>query len=575
MQHSYGAIGAPSVDHHRWQPLSRRSISTGRGRFNRTARVLLHEMRWRPAPRQYVLRTVATLASLLLHLVVFAAMLLVQPLAYELTPSASTDAIEVRLIEPEAPPPPPPPPPQVQSLAHVRAEAKAARAAAQPVPQRAPQLQPIPLPAQAASRISLELKPTAAVPPPGAPQPLQRPQARPPVPVMPAIAAPPPPKVVLEPSKMAVPPPPLQVEQVQPGTVVSTRLQPVPEPNPQTLTGAPRLSVTVPDALPASAQPVQRPQPVSPSPAMAEIPLPAEAVPNVTLEATPAPQVKTQALPSAPAMRAADAALAPVPVAPQAAPVPQVDVQSIQSRVVDVPVQAPALPAVQTATQAPAASAPANTSAAASWVRPSDQFAPAPEHSANGKANPLNRYSRNGKPSASPLARGTHGAGAPGGAGTQPGYVQLYPHGNSNVMGRNTSRIEYHPTLFEQYWVPANESALDSLLRRFVEKFTYQHVFDLGDGVRVKCVVGPLAIFAGCGGADPPRQKSAKSDDVRLNMAPANPLVPGLGEPAPTAAASSPPPGNEVQCEVARVAGGPPPPGCPGAPIQPSKSDQW
>lgn len=597
MQHSYGAIGTPSVGHHRWRPLSRRSIDTGRGPFNRTARVLLHEMLWRRPPPQHGLRTAAAFASLLLHVLVFGAMLLAPPPGPPPVVATSGEAIEVRFIEPEPPPPPPPPPPKLQKLPP-RAKPAPKQVAAQAVPKpssaRAPELQPVPLPTQAAPRISLDIQPTVAVPPPGAPQPVQRPQAAPPEPVLQAVAAPPPPKIVVEPSAMAVPPPPVQVEQLQPATVPSVRLQPVPVTQPQAVTGAPQLAVTLPDALPASLQPVERPQAIAPSPELAAVRLPAPALPQVTLE-TAAPSARPappDVQPVAPALRAPDAELAEVPVAPQFSSVPEVDVPSTLPEVADVAVPSPApLPEVATTTATPAeqaatpeasatsapqeTQAPAEASAQTSWAKPSDQFAPAPEHSADGKPNPLERYDRNGKPSAPPQSTGTHGEGGESGNGSKSGeYVQLYPRGNSDVMGRRSSRVDYQPTLFEQYWAPQNESVLDTWLRHFVEKFTYKHTFDLGRGVHVNCVIGPMALFFSCGG-DGPSAASAKSNDPRLNMAPANPLVPDLAPPA--TAPNAPPQSSrtDVQCQVARVAGGPPPPGCPGAPVQPSKSDQW
>jgi hypothetical protein len=362
---------------------------------------------------------------------------------------------------------------------------------------------------------------------------------------------------------------------------------------PQAVTGAPQLAVTVPDALPASSQPVERPQAVAPSPELAAVPLPAPALPQVTLEATPSTQPEPPVVPPvAPAVRAPAAELAEVPAAPQPSSVPDVDVPSSLPEVADIAVSSPAPlpevattatePATQAATPEAAATAaaqeapsPADAPAQTSWTKPGDQFSPAPEHSAQGKPNPQERYDRNGRPAAPPQAAGTRGEGGETGNGSKPGeYVQLYPRGNSDVMERRSSRVDYQPTLFEQYWAPQNESVLDTGLRHFVEKFTYKHTFDLGRGVHVNCVIGPMALFFGCGGDGPPAP-SAKSDDPRLNMAPSNPLVPDLDTPA--TAPVTPPQSSrtDVQCQMARVTGGPPPPGCPGAPVQPSKSDQW
>jgi hypothetical protein len=167
-----------------------------------------------------------------------------------------------------------------------------------------------------------------------------------------------------------------------------------------------------------------------------------------------------------------------------------------------------------------------------------------------------------------PLPSGA--GGAPGNeAEHAPGSVQVVPKGNSDVMTRNSDQLGYKPTVFDQYWAPDNESALDSFLRHFIEKLTVRHTFHVAPGVRVHCVLGPLAIFVSCGG-DPPRKAPGNADDPRLNMAPAQPLAPGLAHssPAPAASAPSLELDNTAQCQTARVAGAPPPPGCPGGPTK-------
>jgi hypothetical protein len=143
-------------------------------------------------------------------------------------------------------------------------------------------------------------------------------------------------------------------------------------------------------------------------------------------------------------------------------------------------------------------------------------------------------------------------------------YVQLKPHGNTEIMSHNTPNIGYQSTRFEKDWTPEGESSIDTALRHAVEKTTMRHTFHLPRGVRVECVVMPLfpvALF-GCGSGDPPPKPV---DDVvydKMKLAPTNPLVP---PPAPASAMPSTATiklDNSAQCAAARVAGGPLPPGC-------------
>ena len=91
----------------------------------------------------------------------------------------------------------------------------------------------------------------------------------------------------------------------------------------------------------------------------------------------------------------------------------------------------------------------------------------------------------------------------------------------------------------------------------------------------------PIALF-GCGNPDPPPAPLASKIYNRLNLPPANPLVP----PAPASSSTAPVVvavklDNSVQCADARVSGGPIPPGCEGtSPITPahrpaSSSSSW
>jgi hypothetical protein len=173
----------------------------------------------------------------------------------------------------------------------------------------------------------------------------------------------------------------------------------------------------------------------------------------------------------------------------------------------------------------------------------------------------------------SPGAAGQASAGAGGagqGSGRPGSYVQLKPHGDTQILDHRAPDIGYQPTRFEQDWTPKGESSIDTALRHAVEKTTVRHTFHLPRGVRIECVVVPLLPMAliGCGNADPPARPLADQAYRSMHLGSANPLVP----PAAASAASAPVAAikldNSVACANARVAGGPPPPGCPPATIE-------
>lgn len=566
---SPGSIRVPSVGHHLWKlPVRRRKpLSRGpRGAFNRTARVFLHQIRWRPGPPEYGLRAAAVVGSILLHFVVMVSFILMRPGFYE--PPATTadaNAIDVRLVDKEPPPPPPPPPPKLRHQ-HVRKtqpmQTHAVTTVSPPaVTAPAIEVQPLPPPV-----ISLQQPKPEIATPPGVPQPPQRPQASPPLPDMPTPQAPPPPRIVLEPSKMAVPPPPIEVAQIEVSTVPSTRLQPVPvvAPIQSEQVAAPQLDVVVDAPLPASLQPVTRSVEIPLTPAVAPVPLPNVAPPEVTLDSAPPPPSVPLSVPQPTPLVHAQIAVTspPVQVAVTPASTPAMQAAQASPTPAATPSTAADAQADSNAAEPSTADSAAPTSAADNtpWANANDQFGKLPSTAKNGRLAPR------------------QGQGKGAGKGKQGdlagSYIQLYPRGNSDVMGRSSNQLGYTPTIFDQYWAPDNEDALTSWLRHIVEKLTVKHTFDLGRGIHVHCALGPMAVFLGCGG-DPPPPPSVKSGDPRLNLAPANPLVPNL-EP-PTSAPSSAPQSthDQVACSMARVAGAPPPPGCKDAPVQPSKSDQW
>lgn len=567
MPHFYGAVGAPNVGHHEWQPHSRRPLIADDVRYSQGARLFLYEtrlflteIRWRRRPPEYGLRIVTCVMVVLVHLFLLFLMLAVQPPGY-LPPEGSPEVttLDVRLISQPKPPPPPPPiklPKRhvKKTVRHVPVRVKRAPVAAMP-----------PVPQVAAAQPMIQLTPAKPdiVPPKPQPQPVQQAAASPQVPAPQVELSPTPPKVVVEPSKMAVPPPQLADTQMAPVSVPSPALQAVPTVRtaPVVELGNPKLATVQPGQIQGVAALSAKVEASTP-----EVPAVDTPPTAVRITATPmtqpsisAPQVKLQAV------TAPTAELAPIPQTPDTTPatpsldLPMAQVPEPQAPDVQAPsvhVEMPSVAAETVSQPAPASSTRKATvsprTTAKTWAPANDQFKPVGSH--QGELGATKR------PGSKPA-----------------GTVRLMPRGNSDVMTRNSDRLGYKPTIFDQYWAPDNESILDTFLRHLIEKLTVTHTFHLAPGVRVKCALGPMAIFLACGDADGPRPKSAKSNDPRLNMAPARPLVPGLGTPTPAQSSTAPitPFDTDAKCAVARVAGGPPPPGCPGAPPPPSKSDVW
>jgi len=518
-----------------------------------------------------------------------------------------------------------------------RSAAAPAVAALQPVPVPAPQPPVITVTAEPAT---IKLAPVAAPRPPASlPRPKPSPELKP-VPLageppQVALDTPPVPKPVppkFQPEPMRKPQPegnqPLQ-------TPPSLTLPELPAQAPPAVS-APSIALDAtppkPAVTPSTMALAQPESPASPPTQELEaVPLPAQPAPQVNLQpqlSAPAPSVpreRTQV--QAPTIRLAEPELAPVSAAEQAPSVqverpaaPSLDTRTIQAPRPSLPAiarpqlsvasepsssrgeEAAKAPAANSEAQASSVAAPENAAAESSAKGAQESSAPQttpqgsetatpgqPEGTAN--AAPSANANANGQATPSPAhGRGSEGegklgehaqAGAAEGAekGRFGSYIQLQPHGDTQIMEHRAPNIGYRPTRFEQDWTPEGESSIDTALRRAVEKTTIKHTFHLPRGVRVECKLLPLmpvALF-GCDNPDPPPRPVADKVYERMHLAPANPLLPladATGAPASAATAAVPIKlDDSAECAAARVAGGPLPPGCAteaAAPVRPA-----
>jgi hypothetical protein len=352
-----------------------------------------------------------------------------------------------------------------------------------------------------------------------------------------------------------------------------------------------------------------------PAPELQAVPLPATEAPTVNLQTSlqaPTPVVaRERPQVQSPTIRVAPAQLATVPLPPaEAAPAtprvqaPAMTLQpptlpsaplAIQPPVAKVEVAMSAPPAARPEAQAPAPPAPA----------PAATPQAAPAESAQAAASSPSSADRDVSraPDATPQGSDTANPGRPEGveqstppaAGTRPGdlasttagqghvtgaqghgmqgspqgtYIQLLPHGDTQIMEHRTQGIHYQSTIFDQYWTPEGESSVDTALRHAVEKATVSHTFHLPRGVRVKCVAMPLLpmLLLGCGNPDPPAAALDAKTYKRLNLPTLNGSIPKVAAPGSAAAPASPVVlDNGALCAAARVSGGPLPTGCEGA----------
>lgn len=482
-----------------------------------------------------------------------------------------------------------PPPPQAALPAPKPVRLTPSRVP-RPVPPAKPQAVPPP-----ASPVPVQPRPVPVpplAPPKLQPETLRKPQTEGNQPM--------PPPISLVMPKLALPSPPIDVPRMAPPIEMPANSAP--------------LSVTPAPVTP----PVPTPPPTPPSPEMnlqadlmAPVPLTVPALPQPESAAAPlarvvlevaAPSVEPAPVSAPPAPPSAEPAEKIQAIAAVALPSAQALVKPALMRpLVSAPTTvaelAPAAPQPAAAAPGAAQAMPATTPAGAASAdvsRAPDAIAQGSDTARPGQLNGVAAVPSSAATSASAAAvppangqgrapgQGEHSPGAGQPAGNQPGadhgaphgalgdYVQLRPQGDTKIMNHGVPNIGYQATRFEKDWTPENESSVDTALRRAVEKTTVKHTFHLPQGIRVECAVMPLLPMSllGCHNPDPPAQPVADKVYDRLHLAPANPVATPVPNPASTAA-SAPATvrfDNSAECAAARVAGGPPPPGC--APIE-------
>jgi hypothetical protein len=621
-------------------------------------RARVYHQRTRPRPRERVLRIIAMVGALLVHLIFLFGFVLGPAFQVVLPPEPKQTLMQVRLIDLPEPPPPPPvrgTPPKERGPRHQGRRSPPAK-----VSERSANIEAVVAPTPPAATAPpvvakvAKLKAPVAKPVAAPPAPVSLPKPAPTPDLQPIPLAGEPPQVSLPTPVVQTPAPP----KFQPELVRRPQLegnQPMPPPASLALPEVPpqavppiavpsiALDTNVPKSTaPASVTPMRAEMPAAPAvPDLQPVPLPAQAAPIVNLQAplsAPSPTVpneKPQV--QAPSIEVAEPELDAVPLAPAApakveaqAPSQKIEVaDTTRHAAVQPSIERPELsaPEVVKPTAAPVpdsatrkaesatsdanekakqpATSPADTSPGHDVSRAPDATPQGSDLGDPGKPEGVLRESADSNNSAAAASQpakvqgsgkqvadaqsgkdqsGKHqtGKALPGGnqAGAaqgvqkgslegepqgQPGsYVQLMPHGDTQIMRHTAPNLGYKPTRFEQDWAPEGESSIDTALRQAVDKTRVSHTFHLPRGIRIKCAVTPLVPIAlfGCTNPDPPAKPLDQKIYDRLNLAPPNPVV----APASAASVATPAPlvkfDNSAECAAARVAGSPPPPGC-------------
>lgn len=471
-------------------------------------------------------------------------------------------------------------------------------------PPRQPDLQQVPVPELPAPDLAMDKPQPTVVPPRFQPEPVRRAQAEGTAPMPP-------------PASLAMPPVPASQQDVtpEPPRIVADTAAKVPT-TAMTLATVPRPEVEATSAPPT---PQDEPLPnvaIEPAAPKVEVTADMRAVPpKIAVETVKAPPVEATA--DLEAIPLPDATARPV----VGAPVQTLDKPALQApRVAPGDMQRPVAGIDTSATQP--GQAPGDVAAGESTAQTQQSQGKAAGDSspaksdgsgasagdkaaAAGGSNTPGAVADNGNPGAAKGAdsgRNVTGAngtsqredGVQGGQGDKQGavgtYVQVRPHGNTDVMTRGKVHVDYQATRFDGAWTPKGESSVDTAVRHGVEGSTVKSTISLPRGIRVDCSGGPgtpntamkaISLLSfGCHGDKPGEAVAQDALAKNQTMAPSKPLADNL-PPANAASVASAPIAldNSALCTTARIAGGPLPPGCE-ADVQvvrptPKPGDSW
>ena len=166
------------------------------------------------------------------------------------------------------------------------------------------------------------------------------------------------------------------------------------------------------------------------------------------------------------------------------------------------------------------------------------------------KGPPLQLYESNGQVRVPPNASQQ--------AAPAPAYSTPELKGSQIYSGK--SPIPYNPTRFNKDWAPDKESlgqkTIGRAVDKVIEKTTVQKTVNLPGGMKVHCILSPLALIAGC--VPPPPPSPPKNDnDIRLSMPPPETLT-GKKVPLPKSASSAAKPASAASAPAAASSVPPP-----------------
>jgi hypothetical protein len=521
--------------------------------------------------------------------------------ATKATPAIATPAAPPPTVKPA--PKPKAPPPSVQAVAE--------NPMVQPTaPPKQPDLEQVPLPTPAPPDLAMDTPKPQVTPPRFQPEPVRKAQAEGTQAMPPPASLSLPPIPASQPATMPVPPQ-ITAEKTTPVPTTTMTIATVPRPEVQESSAPPTPQDT---PLPAIAQ-----EPAAPPAPQVTPDVPRPVPPKVAVEAVRAPAVEAEAeleavpLPDATAKPTVSAPVADVSrPAVQAPTVTPGDLQRPVAGADTAPAPPGEAPGDNAAGEATAQArneqgkAASDNRSAPSAGAPGAPSAAGDATAANAGTNTPGAAADSGKPGAAKgtdegeRVTGANGTsqrsdGVAGGQGDKAGqvgaYVELKPRGN--VVPQNGARvhIDYKATRFDDAWTPKGESSVDTAIRHGVEATTVKFTIPLPRGVRINCVAGPGSsggamkqaislLTLGCGG-DPPPKPSEPDKLVKNQTLPSKPLADNLPPAnASTVAATGQPIDNTAFCTTARIAGGPPPPGCEptikiNVPAAPQASGSW